>query len=68
MEIFGERDVQTFLCFRGDRFAGESSFLERPPFEVLFVATAIHISSVTLLTRWFRLVAFQAFRFTRHAA
>lgn len=63
-----DRDC-TLFDFRGrDRFGGECSFFERPPFEVFLVAPANNISLVTLLTRRFHLIALQSLCFTCDAA
>lgn len=51
----------TFLGFRRRSPWGQVGLLEGSPFEVLFVASALHLPSLALLTGWFNLITFQSF-------
>jgi hypothetical protein len=59
--------TRTFSRF-DRRFAREAGLLERPPFEILLVASAWHVPPCALLAGGLGLVALEALRFARYTA
>lgn len=59
--------MRTFLQFVGC-LASEARLLERPPFEILLVASADHTASCTLLAAGLGLITFESFCFAGYTA